>query len=838
MTKFLDFNALATGTVVDNEFNAQGVTVSAIGGSNQAMIFDTDHPTGEDGDLATTNMGKVLIISEDGDQDDPDDNAGGGILRFDFGTPADVNRLSFLDLEAPAQVHFYNAAGQQIATQTVQSTGDMGQIIVDFDVANVARMDVVLNGSGAIDNLVFDTSSLDGVVEGDNENNVIDAVYADDPDGDCVDAGDAQLPGAAPNDDIIDAFGGHDEINGGAAKDKIYGGSGSDTIEGAAGDDIIYGDSNYAGTGAGRSVRESFEWSEAGLASGDTLGGFTQNTGNVDVTFSISSSSSAAFTRFTDSDQNIENIDGDGDAIHAQSSLANVLNGSGHSTDYQLAFSNAVEDVSFRINDIDGDGVVRVQAFDVNGTPIEVKLEGGKNLTLSDTDAVAGVDTADGNGGYAEDDTPEYALLVSIAGPVSRITIEHDQNGGGNSGINITDVYFDAPLVDDGEDGGDDIRGGAGNDVIYGEGGNDDISGGSGNDTIYAGRNADTVDGGEGNDTIFGGNGSDNLSGGAGDDVIDGGTGDDTIDGGAGNDRIIGATGDDTLAGGTGDDIIDGGNGGDDIMRGGDGSDLFLNANAGDTVDGGSEGSDVDVMDLTGVGRINIVDRTVDADGDSTSGTVEFLDSDGQITGTLSFTEIEEVIPCFTPGTLIATPKGERRIEDLKAGDRVITRDNGIQEIRWVGHRALSGEELARAGHLAPVLIRQGALGRGLPERDMMVSPNHRILVSNDKTALLFEESEVLVAAKHLTGLEGVDVVEVSWTTYIHLLFDQHEVILSDGAWTESFQPGDHSLAGVGNAQRTEILELFPELGTRAGMDAYTAARRSLKKHEAWLVLK
>lgn len=111
----------------------------------------------------------------------------------------------------------------------------------------------------------------------------------------------------------------------------------------------------------------------------------------------------------------------------------------------------------------------------------------------------------------------------------------------------------------------------------------------------------------------------------------------------------------------------------------------------------------------------------------------------------------------------------------------------------------------------------------------MMVSPNHRILVSNDKTALLFEESEVHVAAKHLTELECIDVVEVSWTTYIQLLFDQHEVILSDGAWTESFQSGDHSLAGVGNAQRTEILELFPELGTRAGMDGYTAARRSLK---------
>ena len=174
--------------------------------------------------------------------------------------------------------------------------------------------------------------------------------------------------------------------------------------------------------------------------------------------------------------------------------------------------------------------------------------------------------------------------------------------------------------------------------------------------------------------------------------------------------------------------------------------------------------------------------------------------------------------------------------ENRAAGDRVITRDNGIQAIRWVGARTMTGAELERAEHLKPVLIQQGALGNGLPERDMMVSPNHRVLVANDKTALYFEEREVLVAAKHLTGLKGVDIVDVSATTYIHIMFDQHEVILSDGTWTESFQPGDNSLAGIGNAQRTEIFELFPELKTREGIDGYQSARRSLKKHEARLL--
>jgi len=192
--------------------------------------------------------------------------------------------------------------------------------------------------------------------------------------------------------------------------------------------------------------------------------------------------------------------------------------------------------------------------------------------------------------------------------------------------------------------------------------------------------------------------------------------------------------------------------------------------------------------------------------------------------------------PCFTPGTLIATPKGEVPAEALEIGDRVITRDNGIQTIRWVSQTHLSAGRLSREAHLRPVRIRKGALGNGLPERDMMVSPNHRVLVANETTALYFEDSEVLVAAKHLTGRPGIETVETSGITYIHFMFDQHEVVLSDGAWTESFQPGDQTLGSVADAQRREIFDLFPELETREGLDGYQAARRSLKKHEAQLV--
>ena len=170
-------------------------------------------------------------------------------------------------------------------------------------------------------------------------------------------------------------------------------------------------------------------------------------------------------------------------------------------------------------------------------------------------------------------------------------------------------------------------------------------------------------------------------------------------------------------------------------------------------------------------------------------------------------------------------------MEDLRAGDRVITRDNGMQEIRWAGAKRVDAATLKAAPHLRPVLVRAGALGAGLPERDMMVSPNHRLLVANDRSALYFDEREVLASAKHLVDGDGVQRVDALGVTYVHFMFDHHEVVLSNGAWTESFQPGEMALKGVEAAAAREIYQLFPEL--EQGSDSFAAARRTLKAHEA-----
>lgn len=199
---------------------------------------------------------------------------------------------------------------------------------------------------------------------------------------------------------------------------------------------------------------------------------------------------------------------------------------------------------------------------------------------------------------------------------------------------------------------------------------------------------------------------------------------------------------------------------------------------------------------------------------------------------------IENVVPCFTPGTVIATPTGEKPVETLSIGDRVLTRDNGLQEIRWIGSCRLTGQDLRAAPSLRPVLIRSGALDDDLPEADILVSPWHKVLIQNDRAARFFEESEVLSAAQHLTGLDGVEVVDVPSVTYIHFMFDQHQVVLSNGFWTESFRPEEQVIKGLGARQRRQIFDLFPDLRDAEGRRAYQTARRALTGEESRLLLK
>ncbi|MDZ4093379.1 MAG: Hint domain-containing protein [Paracoccaceae bacterium] len=188
---------------------------------------------------------------------------------------------------------------------------------------------------------------------------------------------------------------------------------------------------------------------------------------------------------------------------------------------------------------------------------------------------------------------------------------------------------------------------------------------------------------------------------------------------------------------------------------------------------------------------------------------------------------------CFAPGTVIRTPDGLSRIEDLRPGDRIQTKDNGAQDILWTGHRKMTGARLYAMPHLRPIRFRSGALGAGRPDHDLLVSPQHRMLVKGAAARALFNADEVLVAAEDLLNDHSVMVDHLlREVTYIHILLDQHQIVWANGLETESFHPSNTALETVDPAQRPGLLALLP--GLAENPLAYgDYARRNLSGSEA-----
>lgn len=189
-------------------------------------------------------------------------------------------------------------------------------------------------------------------------------------------------------------------------------------------------------------------------------------------------------------------------------------------------------------------------------------------------------------------------------------------------------------------------------------------------------------------------------------------------------------------------------------------------------------------------------------------------------------------INCFASGTLIDTDRGPVAVEELRPGDRVVTRDNGLQPVRWVASRHLSPADLAARPQLCPVRLRRGALGPELPQADLLVSPQHRLLVRSAIVSRIADTPEALVAAKHLLGMPGVELVPPeAGITYHHVMFDRHEVIRANGSWAESLLIGPQLTKTVSLSGFLELAALFPELAARMASPA--PARECLRRRTA-----
>ncbi len=741
---------------------------------------------------------------------------GGGTDTLVGGSGADV-----LDGGAGRDRADYSTAGGGVTVNLTTGTGSgsdaAGDVLTAIeDVVGSASSDALtgnteanaLFGGGSNDTLTggagadtldggtgTDTAVYTGSTDGISVNLTTGATSGGDAAGDVL-TGIENLTGSAQADtltgdgvaNVLTGAAGADVLSGAAGNDSLYGGDGDDRLTGGTGSDVLDGGAgidtaDYSGSTSGVNVSANGGTGSGGDAAGDVL-------------------------------SNIENLIGSGGNDTLGGSEAN-----------NRLTGNAGNDL------LDGGGGNDTLA----GGASADSLYGGEDMDFADystsgSAVSVNLATNSATGGDATGDV--LAGIDGIFGSAFNDTLLGFDQQGLSGDVFWNEIYGaagnDSISLGDGEDFG---YGGADNDTVLGGGGNDIVEGGDGNDSLYGGTGNDTVAGDAGNDMLDAGDGNDTASGGTGNDTVYGGAGNDSLSGGDGTDSLFGGIGNDTLFGGSGNDSLIGGDGADYLV-GGEGSDTIV-GRAGDTIDGQESDGDSDALDLSGAGNFRVRRDPLNPE----NGTVDFYTADGVYTGSLTFTNIETFISCFTPGTLIESHGGQRAIETLAVGDRVLTRDNGYQTIRWIGRKTLGAADLRGSIALQPILIRKGALGPACPARDTMVSRQHRMLVQDGRCELLFGESEVFVRAVHLLELPDVLAAVVPEVTYLHLMFDRHEVIRADGAWSESFQPAPRSLGGLDADQQAEIFAVFPELDHPVTNATYAAARLTLKAHEARVLL-
>ena len=167
------------------------------------------------------------------------------------------------------------------------------------------------------------------------------------------------------------------------------------------------------------------------------------------------------------------------------------------------------------------------------------------------------------------------------------------------------------------------------------------------------------------------------------------------------------------------------------------------------------------------------------------------------------------LLAAYAADTLIDTPDGPRAARSLAAGDVVTTLANGSRPLRWVGRRRVTAVEMLAHPGLRPVEFAPGAIGN---DRALVVSPQQRMLIDDWRAAFYFGEDQVLVSALALVDDQAARLVlPETGLDYVVLLCDRHEVLLAEGALSESFHPGTTGLAGLPPAERETLAAEVPE---------------------------
>ena len=319
------------------------------------------------------------------------------------------------------------------------------------------------------------------------------------------------------------------------------------------------------------------------------------------------------------------------------------------------------------------------------------------------------------------------------------------------------------------------------------------LTGNSGDDQQDGSGDPDELHGDDGEDRLYGHGGDDSLFGDLGDDRIAGGDGNDTLDGGEGNDTLWGGADNDTL-----------------VLRDGYGNDVVMDF---------TPGEDVVRLTSSGIETWEDLQARLHTDHDGTA--ILILDDgtslrfEGLTVGDLGEGDfvIDPPPVCFVAGTRIATPGGTVAVETLRPGDMVLTAEGDALAVLWTGCR------VTRFGHGAhrhhPVLIPAGAMGAGLPNRDLRVSPQHRMLIRGKARGRFADGA--LARAKGLCGARGiVQDTGLTSVSYHQILLPRHAILSANGLGAESFYPGPFALETLPRADRLWIEARFPGVAENA----------------------
>jgi Ca2+-binding RTX toxin-like protein len=546
---------------------------------------------------------------------------------------------------------------------------------------------------------------------------------------------------------------------GGEGRDTLLGSGGFDTLLGGDGDDSLADRASGSGDN-----------SLSGGDGNDTLSGQTSGTGPARYTLDGGAGDDSIAGSLSSNGSSFDSLSG----------------GAGNDTLVDLAgFNNRLDGGADNDSLLGGSGTETLIGGAGNDT-----LDGGTNADSLVGDANDFISIANDAGGQTVNLS---ALTVSDGDAIQGLFGGVIGGGGsdsilGNTGNNTLIGYGGADRID-GADGNDLIQGGAGNDTLTGGIGADTISyagdvtsgvklnlaGGSTatglSDSIAAGFEAAV--GSSGADSLVGTAASESLYGGDGNDtLVDGLGGANWQDGGGGDDSLFASDGADTLLGGTGVNLIVAGGGADSIL-GGSGSDSVTAGDGDDHIQ--VSGAALGHMTLDGGTGNDTLDLGAGNWVTGTSGAFTTYNFNAGASVVWA-TGVEQVI-CFYPGTEITTPDGPRAIESLGIGDLVLTFEGVPAPVRWMGRQTVStrfGDPMA----VLPIRIRAGALGEGLPLRDLLVSPDHAILVSG----LLVQAGALVNGASILRECQVPERF-----TYHHVELTTHALILAEGVPAETF---------------------------------------------------